>query len=982
MDNDELPGPGPWTVIPVGDGAGPGGPEPTDPEANVAAGRFMLQEDDRTPIPDPGPTIPVEVSIWENGTFIYYPPLGFVGEQEFTYTATDGVRSVTGTVTITVSTPVLYVKAGAPGGGNGRSHQPLNAFPAPQDVGANAIIYVYYSEETHDNDGILEGGFILHDGMKLWGEGINLTIGGDTLWAGSGNRPHIAGAEFGLMVLGGDGSTGAMEIRGLDISGQNGIFSQSSSGATEIVIAGNTIAASTGYGIGLSQAGGGEFIADIHDNAITGGDRGINLEGVNSAVITIANLAGNTVSGYDSRGISISGAVFDAAPGGDIEPVQGGTTSVSDGGPGVVITGASGALHFADLSISVSGTALEIEPDELSSAVLSFAADAVTISARGGPAIVASRVNLDLPSGSVTSEGSFDAGMSLTDVGGSLSLGGGLTDAVGNAFKISGGDIDISYSGTLSSSGATPVDIHDMTGGSVAFTGAIVNPEVFTPGSSPSISLADNTGATITFAGGIDLATSDSEVFVATGGGTVEVCADTLCGGGDPVVNSLQGGPLRVEDTAIGSAGLTFQSLELDGGSSAAPIVLRNTGTAGGLTITGDGTESLGGNESGGRLSSIVPVTLSSTGNVVLQNVVLFGGINAQNVDQVTLRSSGIQPLLTAITYDNTVDSRTAALTLDKVATLNLSPEPFELASVSKIDGEFALTVIDSELAGGGFDVSTLMARHAGLTTSVTIQGSTISDTESVLSFDGESMSTFQIDHNTFTNISGTALELQVDNGLTNLTVSDNEFSGLTGGALTAWIRDESGYGQVTVANNSVTNGASGFLISGPATGSSSYSFTGNSLGTENALAGPGIELLIQENEVLLDTRSIITVANNAIAADPAGAAIAVTAATGSPGLGPNVLNLSGNTAASGIVRIESSNFAATCLDINADNVAANRNNAADGYVITTSSNGTLLIDGMPAGSQTDIAVAAFWDVRNDGGAFAVDGGSAFGGTC
>ncbi len=94
------------------------------------------------------------------------------------------------------------------------------------------------------------------------------------------------------------------------------------------------------------------------------------------------------------------------------------------------------------------------------------------------------------------------------------------------------------------------------------------------------------------------LSTGINDAFTATGGGRLSVIQD-----GVTVVNTIattSGAALRVENTEIGAAGLTFRSISA-GTSEPSPgagIILDSTGTEaqnGGLTVTGQGVPQSGG---------------------------------------------------------------------------------------------------------------------------------------------------------------------------------------------------------------------------------------------------------------------------------------------------------------------------------------------------------------------------------------------------
>jgi large repetitive protein len=244
-----------------------------------------------------------------------------------------------------------------------------------------------------------------------------------------------------------------------------------------------------------------------------------------------------------------------------------------------------------------------------------------------------------------TSSGGGARGVRLTNVtGGAIALGtGSLTGATSAAFLVgdgagtanTGGTAVISYSGTISATGAArAVDIQDRASGAgnitlsgtlshsgngngvfldgnaagtIVFSGAN---SVLNGGTSTAVSLTNNNSATINFTGGgLDIDATSGGGFVATGGGTINVTG---------TVNSIvttTGTALNVANTTIGASGLTFQSISANGASSG--IVLNNTGVGvgnGGLTVTGTGAVNSGGiiqNTTGDGISLISTKSVS-----------------------------------------------------------------------------------------------------------------------------------------------------------------------------------------------------------------------------------------------------------------------------------------------------------------------------------------------------------------------------------
>jgi hypothetical protein len=223
-------------------------------------------------------------------------------------------------------------------------------------------------------------------------------------------------------------------------------------------------------------------------------------------------------------------------------------------------------------------------------------------------------------------------GIKLDRVAGTLNFGTGgtLTGATGNEFHILNGNNTYTYPGAITYAGSErAVNISNRTGGTITLSGPV------TATAGTGILLSSNTGATINLTGGVQLSTGTNPALTATGGGTVTVtgAANTLA--------TTTGTALNIANTTIGANGLTFRSISANGGTNG--IVLTNTGTTAGLTVTGNG----------GTCSSPTTCTggaiQNSTGpGIQLSNV--GGGVNLTRININSgaddgLRGSGVTGL-------------------------------------------------------------------------------------------------------------------------------------------------------------------------------------------------------------------------------------------------------------------------------------------------------------------------------------------------
>lgn len=174
-------------------------------------------------------------------------------------------------------------------------------------------------------------------------------------------------------------------------------------------------------------------------------------------------------------------------------------------------------------------------------------------------------------------------GLSLTNVPGNVLVNGGAFSGVtGPEVVIDGGTGTATIGAVISNTAGRSVEVRNRTAGTVSFTAAITDTAM-------GVFLDSNTGSTVSFTGGLDLVTTGNEAFVATGGGTVTVTQDN-----STIVNTITtttATALRIENTNIGAAGVTFRSITA-GTASDTPgvgIVVDDTGSAGGLTVSGNG---------------------------------------------------------------------------------------------------------------------------------------------------------------------------------------------------------------------------------------------------------------------------------------------------------------------------------------------------------------------------------------------------------
>lgn len=113
------------------------------------------------------------VQLADDGSFTYNPPLGFTGNDTFSYTLANSVGEDSTTVTISMENLAFFVDNTAPDGGNGSFDSRFNQISqATAAAGPNDFIAVFRGDGSNDG---LAGTIELQDGQKLIGEGAGFT---------------------------------------------------------------------------------------------------------------------------------------------------------------------------------------------------------------------------------------------------------------------------------------------------------------------------------------------------------------------------------------------------------------------------------------------------------------------------------------------------------------------------------------------------------------------------------------------------------------------------------------------------------------------------------------------------------------------------------------------------------------------------------------------------------------------------------------
>ena len=224
-------------------------------------------------------------------------------------------------------------------------------------------------------------------------------------------------------------------------------------------------------------------------------------------------------------------------------------------------------------------------------------------------------------------------------------------------------------------------------------------------GATTAVNYVGNSGS-LELGGGLDIVTTSGTGLNATGGGTV-----TATGSGNSI-SSGSGTALNVANTDIGAADLTFESIS-SGSGAGVGISLNNTGTQGGLHVTGTGVAGSGGtieNKTGadGSTTSGIGVYLNNTVDVVLDWMQL------NDFDNFAIRASDVDGLSLLNSVIDGVNGNSAGADEGAILILNSSG---------------AIIISNSMISGGFEDNLRVLYDSATPDTAIyTITGSTFSD--------------------------------------------------------------------------------------------------------------------------------------------------------------------------------------------------------------------------------------------------------------
>jgi VCBS repeat-containing protein len=718
-------------------------------------------------------------------------------------------------------------------------------------------------------------------------QGGALTVSLESVSASGGAQGiQLAGGLTGAFTVSGNLNITGSTTAGIDINGNTGTYNFN--GGSKVVNTGTHDAISLNNAGTVNFAGGG---LDI--DATTGA--GFRADG--SSIVSVSG-SGNSVTTTTGQVVNWNGVSVGA----------GNVTFSSLGATGTVANTAislnnvdGGTFTGGNVTIAgTSGTSSDgIRIEGGSSTNFSFST--ITIDNTGGDGIELGGANGTVTFNSVDIDGVARTGLNISGNTNTVTVSGGSIGSTNdpglNAVDIDAGsgDIAISASVTKNTAGGDVVEITGRTGGTVTFSGAVsasggaggididantggtINfngQTTLNTGAINGVDLTNNAGATINFnagGNGLDITTTTGVGFNATGAGPAATTGGTVTvEGTGNTITSTTGTALNVVNTTIGANGLKFQSISSNGAANG--IVLNNTGTSGGLTVTGDGGGAQ--NHSGGIInaSTGAGVSLTSTKNVSLGYLDITNGlddgIHGEAVNGFTLNRANVNNNGNSTSDDGIQFGR-------------------DSGSFSGVTG--AVSITNSSVSGNAHNNVHIRDTGTDTISSLTVTGSSfnnLNDTFGANSFLLEMSETSILTSGTFSNNTvqnnspQRGLEVQThdtgrigtSSGTGGLTVSGNTF--VDNGIQASFTQDGASNLTFKFLNNGVATPMTGSILQAVNVFSSSQSTGGTIFGTisgnrignaavanSGSTQGGGISALIQgqtDATLLIDGNTVV----------------------------------------------------------------------------------------------------------------------------
>ncbi|MEM7357661.1 MAG: inverse autotransporter beta domain-containing protein [Pseudomonadota bacterium] len=440
-------------------------------------------------------------------------------------------------------------------------------------------------------------------GININNTDANVTVANATLSNTVGDAVSITGG------------TGQMNFDNLDVanSGGDGIQSVDLAG-TLMVQNGSSFTGITGDGINVDNTVATATVVQVLGTA------GVNtFDTIGDDAISVTNSTGNiTISDVNSTGVT-----------GDMlqQTNHTGTTTVTNG-----LTLANLALGGTSIAQFINQTGTVNVNDALISNLI----------INGGNA------NFNFNAGTMLVNTNNTATIDITNhTGGTVDFDGTINATNGSGLQFNNADGTYDFSGSVTLNGGDAgIDIIGGSAGTFTFSNTTL---INNAAGGMGVNMDGSAGASLTFSGGLDIATTDAIGFNATGGGTIAVSATA---GTEQIITNGTGGAINVDGVAVAGGGVSFDQIttaatttdqgidinDATGGTfTFANVSLDGTAATTGLDISGNARSS---NVvvSGGSIDNGVRIQDGGTGTVTIDAAITD---NAGYAVQVANRGAG-----------------------------------------------------------------------------------------------------------------------------------------------------------------------------------------------------------------------------------------------------------------------------------------------------------------------------------------------------
>jgi hypothetical protein len=570
----------------------------------------------------------------------------------FTYTIQDNLgQTADGTVSVDISGMIWYVDNTADGPGTGTSDDPFTSLEVfnskNRPDGEGDWIFLSSGEGNYDGGiTLLNNQNLIGEGSNLFFNGVTLNVSGTAPTVtntgiengGSGvvlsdgtniidgfNIGPTTGPSIGINTQGDatfnnlmiDGAPGGGLIVDSEASGTytfNGV-TITNVGGVGLEILNNSLGTFNFNNVDINGAVG----AGVH---IANNDATINIDGLSvnnvlsnglpGAGVLIGKNAGpvNFLSQVDISGTE-HGVLIDGTSG-DVTFNGLDVSNTSAMGPGIcILNTTNGTFIFNGLTSVDSTLDSGVILDNNNNSMITFNTLDVINTEGKGDAIVINNNNSDIDFGETTATNNLGQAVKLIgDIGSTVDFNSllNVNHNTGNTgieilnnsagtFTFSGVSIDGAQEGIFIQNNSSNISFTDTLIQNIGGMGnglvALNNSSTFTFTNLDSIDnfgnnvfLDQNSSSTFNFSNlninGSASSPTIGEGFIANDSGTINITGSTN------IINTLGAIGLDIQGTNIGSSGVIFESISVDGAKHG--IVLNNVGGSGSFTVTGDGT--------------------------------------------------------------------------------------------------------------------------------------------------------------------------------------------------------------------------------------------------------------------------------------------------------------------------------------------------------------------------------------------------------